>query len=528
VAETGGVWAPSRRALTAGIVASITLSATELLAVATALPAVADELGRTGYGVAISSFAVASVLGVLLGGPAADRLGPARPYLVAVGAFAAGLVIAGSAQNMALFITGRAVQGLGAGAMTPVLYAAIGRGYRDEDSQLRMFSLTSTAWVLPGVAGPGLAGVVTEHLGWRWVFAGMAPFVLVAAVVTGAGLRSVSGSSAGDADAADGAGAGAGARAGDGAGAADGAMGDAGRAPVGVDPTGSGGLGGSGPSRAGDGGSRGAGTGVTVRAPVVPAVAFTVAAAMVLAGSGVSAWPLAVALAAAGLGLGVVAARAGRFLPAGTLRLAPGSPAAVASRFFLLYGFVAVDAFVPLAVTDVRGRSVLVGSLAVTAGTLTWTGGTWTAERLVKRLGPGPILRLGFAVLGIGVVIQMGYVVTAVPLAVALAGTALSGYGTGMAYGLQSALVLGAAPEGEEGQASSSVALADTLAFAAGPAVTGALVALADRGTGSLAGMLAAGWAVSLAACLAGAAASGRAAPAGRLPERDIVEASSV
>ncbi|MDH4363104.1 MAG: MFS transporter, partial [Acidimicrobiia bacterium] len=65
--DTGGVWAPSRRALTAGIVASITLSATELLAVATALPAVADDLGRTGYGVAISSFAVASVLGVLLG-----------------------------------------------------------------------------------------------------------------------------------------------------------------------------------------------------------------------------------------------------------------------------------------------------------------------------------------------------------------------------------------------------------------------------------------------------------------------------
>lgn len=496
VADNGGVWAPSRRALTAGIVASITLSATELLAVATALPAVADELGRTGYGVAISSFAVASVLGVLLGGPAADRLGPARPYLAAVAAFAAGLVIAGSAQNMAQFIAGRAVQGLGAGTMTPVLYAAIGRGYRDEDSQLRMFSLTSTAWVLPGVAGPGLAGVVTEHLGWRWVFAGMAPFVVVAAVVTGAGLRSVSGAGTG-ADADPG-----------GGGAGRGGRSDA--------TSGGGGAG---------AGERGCGGGAApTRAPVVPAVAFTAAAALVLAGSGVSAWPLAVALAAAGLALGAAAARAGRFLPAGTLSLAPGSPAAVASRFLLLYGFVAVDAFVPLAVTDVRGRSVLVGSLAVTAGTLTWTGGTWTAERLVKRLGPGPILRLGFAVLGVGVAIQMGYVVTAVPLAVALVGTALAGYGTGMAYGLQSALVLGAAPEGEEGQASSSVALADTLAFAAGPAVTGALVALADRGTGTLSAMLAAGWAVSLAACLAGVGVSGRAAPDGRLPQRDTDE----
>lgn len=491
MADIGGVWAPSRRALTAGIVASITLSATELLAVATALPAVADDLGRTGYGVAISSFAVASVLGVLLGGPAADRLGPARPYLTAVAAFAAGLVIAGSAQSMAQFIAGRAVQGLGAGAMTPVLYAAIGRGYRDEDSQLRMFSLTSTAWVLPGVAGPGLAGVVTEHLGWRWVFAGMAPFVVLAAVVTGAGLRSVSAPAAGAAD----------------AGGAAGPASPPARSPA-VDDVGG-----------ADGDGRGPG-----RAPVGPAVAFTVAAALVLAGSGVSAWALAAVLVVAGLGLGTVAARAGRFLPAGTLRLVPGSPAAVASRFLLLYGFVAVDAFVPLAVTDVRGRTVLVGSLAVTAGTLTWTGGTWTAERLVKRLGPGPILRLGFAVLGIGVAIQMGYVVTSVPLAVALVGTAMAGYGTGMAYGLQSALVLGAAAEGEEGQASSSVALADTLAFAAGPAVTGALVALADRGTSSLPAMLATGWAVSIVACLTGVAVSGRAAPDGRLPERDNVE----
>ncbi len=196
----------------------------------------------------------------------------------------------------------------------------------------------------------------------------------------------------------------------------------------------------------------------------------------------------------------------------------------MASRFLLLYGFVAVDAFVPLAVTDVRGRTVLVGSLAVTAGTLTWTGGTWTAERLVRRLGPGPILRLGFAVLGTGVVIQMGYVVTSVPLAVALVGTALAGYGTGMAYGLQSALVLGSAAEGEEGQASSAVALADNLAFAAAPAVTGALVAMADRGTGSLAAMLAAGWAVAIVACLAGVTVSGRAAPHGHRPDRDNVE----
>ena len=172
-----GVWAPSRRALTVGIIASITLTALELLAVATAMPAVADDLGTAVYGVAISAFSVASVAGVLLGGPQRTATEPARPYLVAGVAFAAGLVIAGTAQTMAQFIAGRATQGLGAGAMAPILYATIGRGY-PEATRLRMFSLASTAWVLPGVAGPGLAGLVVDRFDWRWVFLGLLPFVV--------------------------------------------------------------------------------------------------------------------------------------------------------------------------------------------------------------------------------------------------------------------------------------------------------------------------------------------------------------
>ena len=37
----------------------------------------------------------------------------------------------------------------------------------------RMFSLVSAAWILPSVLGPVVTGVVTEQLGWRWVFLGV-------------------------------------------------------------------------------------------------------------------------------------------------------------------------------------------------------------------------------------------------------------------------------------------------------------------------------------------------------------------
>lgn len=445
MAGSEGVWAPARRALTVGIIASITLTALELLAVATAMPAVADELGRSWYGVAISAFSVASVAGVLLAGPAADRLGPARPYLAAGAAFAAGLLLAGFAPTMGVFIAGRSVQGLGAGAMAPVLYTAIGRGY-PEATRLRMFSLVSTAWVLPGVAGPGLAGLVTDRFGWRWVFLGLVPVVVPAVAVTLVALRRV----------------------------------------------------------------RPANEVAAAHPPIGAVVAFVAAAAVVLGGSGARSWPVALTLVTGGVVVASAASRRGGFVPPGTVVARQGVPAAVLSRFLLLYGFVAVDAFVPFAVTSVRGRSVLAGSLAVTAGTLTWTVGTWTAERLGKRHAGPVVVRVGFVVLALGVAIQLGYLVEGLPLALGLAGTAVAGFGTGLAYGLQSALVLAAAPVGAEGQASSAVSLADTLAFAAAPALTGALVALAEIRSWSLAFALLVAWLVALGACLVGAAAAVR------------------
>lgn len=177
-----GIWIAGRRALTIGLVATITLFASEALAVATIMPRVADELGRSGYGAAFSAFFLGQVVGVLVAGPAADRYGPSRPFLVAALLFGAGLVVGGTAVNIWVLVGGRALQGAGAGASVPVIYAIIGRTY-DERDRIRMFAITSTAWVVPAVVGPVLAGVVAESVGWRWVFLGLLPLVGIATVI---------------------------------------------------------------------------------------------------------------------------------------------------------------------------------------------------------------------------------------------------------------------------------------------------------------------------------------------------------
>ena len=75
------------------------------------------------------------------------------------------------------------VQGFGAGAVPSIGYVAIGRSY-PEALRPRMFAVLSSAWVIPGLLGPSLASIVEHALGWRWVFLGLLPFVLVAGVMT--------------------------------------------------------------------------------------------------------------------------------------------------------------------------------------------------------------------------------------------------------------------------------------------------------------------------------------------------------
>ncbi len=174
-----GLWAPRHRALTLGLVLSITFVAAEALAVITVMPVVAHELhGLALYGWVFSTFQLASLIGIVLAGRDADRHGPARPYAAGLVLFSAGLLVAGLAPFMWVLVVGRFLQGLGAGAVPAVAYVAIGRTLR-EAQRARMMAVLSTAWVVPGIVGPGVAATVAHLFGWRWVFLGLIPLVAV-------------------------------------------------------------------------------------------------------------------------------------------------------------------------------------------------------------------------------------------------------------------------------------------------------------------------------------------------------------
>ena len=157
------------RALAVGMVMAITMNAFEAMSVATAMPAVAEDLGGDAlYGAAFSAYMLANLIAIVAAGEQADRRGPALPFIGAITVFAAGLLVAGLAPTILVVVVGRALQGAGAGALASVAYVAVGRAWPVE-RQPHIFALLAAAWVVPSLIAPAAAGFVSEEFSWRWV-----------------------------------------------------------------------------------------------------------------------------------------------------------------------------------------------------------------------------------------------------------------------------------------------------------------------------------------------------------------------
>ncbi|MFI1797034.1 MFS transporter [Streptomyces sp. NPDC020379] len=186
-----GVLGRSYRALTFGIISVVSLIAFEASAVNTAMPVAARALDGVGlYAFSFSAFFTASLFAMTLSGEWCDRTGPLAPLFTGIAAFGAGLVVAGSAQRMWMFVAGRGIQGIGGGLVLVALYVVVGRAY-PERLRPSIVAAFSAAWVVPVIVGPLVAGTVTEHIGWRWVFLSIPVLILLPLAVMLPALRAL-------------------------------------------------------------------------------------------------------------------------------------------------------------------------------------------------------------------------------------------------------------------------------------------------------------------------------------------------
>lgn len=187
-AVSGALSRGAQRLVLTGMVALCSLGAFEALAVSTAMPTVAVDLdGLRFYTFAFAVAFATSVVGMLAAGRWCDRSGPTPAMWTGVALFVVGLVVAGTATGMGALIAGRAVQGVGNGLYGVALYVLVARVFAAERHPA-VFSAFAAAWVVPAIVGPGLAGLIVEHLGWRWVFLGAAVLTVPAAILMRPGL----------------------------------------------------------------------------------------------------------------------------------------------------------------------------------------------------------------------------------------------------------------------------------------------------------------------------------------------------
>ncbi|GAA1864848.1 MFS transporter [Asanoa iriomotensis] len=169
---------------TAGSTSLVFLAAFEALAVTTVMPTITAELdGRALYSLAFVATTATGVVGLVVSGAWSDRRGPRLALLTAIGVFALGLAVAGTAPTMPVFVAGRLLQGLGAGGITVALYVLVAAVY-PAALHPRIFGLFAAAWVVPSMVGPFVAGLVADVWSWHWVFLGVLVLVGAATLIT--------------------------------------------------------------------------------------------------------------------------------------------------------------------------------------------------------------------------------------------------------------------------------------------------------------------------------------------------------
>jgi EmrB/QacA subfamily drug resistance transporter len=112
-------------------------------------------------------------------GKLSDAYGRKRFFIIGMVIFVVGSALSGQSHSMNELIAFRALQGLGAGAIMPIVQAILGDIFPPARMARWMGVLMST-FAVATIVGPLLGGWITDNVGWRWVFYVNLPVGIVA------------------------------------------------------------------------------------------------------------------------------------------------------------------------------------------------------------------------------------------------------------------------------------------------------------------------------------------------------------
>lgn len=153
--------------------------------VTTALPAIRQALGFSDAGLQWVFTGYALVFGALLifGGRVADVAGRRRTFLIGLTVFALASVGCALAWSAEALVTARLVQGAGAALLSPAALALLTTLTEAGESRRRAVGWWTAVAASGGASGWVLGGLISEYVGWRWVFAVNVPIAVIALAI---------------------------------------------------------------------------------------------------------------------------------------------------------------------------------------------------------------------------------------------------------------------------------------------------------------------------------------------------------
>jgi MFS family permease len=416
-------WAPEYRRLSIGIVALVSVFGFEGIAIGAVMPVAAADLNAiSNYAVAFTSFTMASLLGMTFAGLWANKIGLARVVVFAVAALALGSMIAGFAPNLAVLTVGRSIQGFAMGIDLVTMYVVIGRMY-PEALRAKALGMLAAAWVVPGLIGPGLAGLLVEISSWRMTF-WIVPLLLIGPIML--------------------------------------LIPELKKLPFVPSP-------------------------VRTDAKIqITSVLIAIGALAVFqaGASHVGRWNTALVVAIFIGSLGVTAWSTKALMPRGFLRMAPGIPAIVGMRGVVAGAFFAAEIYVPLALQEIRGTSVALSGGVLTAATITWFAGSWLQGSHKLKYSRQQVLFAGVLLtcLGIALTPVAVFVPSSIMVAALVASVVwgIAAFGMGMCFPTLGVLMLDQSPDEEHARHSASLQMSDSFGVIIATALAGSVLALAS------------------------------------------------
>ncbi|MEO7069945.1 MAG: MFS transporter [Nostocoides sp.] len=413
-----GILSPAYRSVTVAALSLVTLGAYENRATTTILPTVlADLHAIQWFGIIAGASAITYLVATTVAGAWTDHVGARRVLLGALGLFVVAQIGSGVAPTSGVLLSARALSGIGEGGLDIALIVLVADLMPDR-LRAKVYAAFATAWILPSLIGPGIAGAVAQWWGWRAAFLLPLVLVAVATVALWAPLRRAPG-----------------------------------REPRPWTST----------------------EWSTSRAALVVAAAMaglTWGAAAAAAGDR---WALiVVALSAVALTV-----RLARVLPAGTGRFAPGIPAIVGVTVLVAVAFQALGAYLPLLMAAVHHVGPTLTGISLSVTGLFWALGSNIASRdaVRGRFTPGRVVGLGMVVMAIGSAGPLLYALGYAGLGLAMALWAVSATGMGLVNNTLSVELVRVSAVDERGRTTAARTVGAAVGTGAATAYGGALVA---------------------------------------------------